>query len=101
MRTRNEDKRNAVRTLLEEEEWSKWSDREIARKCVVDGKTVARLRSELVTAENRSDAEPRTYTTRHGTVAQMDTSRIGARLVSVKPERGARAFGVSVSAPPR
>jgi hypothetical protein len=33
--------------LLRDEEWQEWSDREIARRCVVDHKTVAKLRAEL------------------------------------------------------
>ena len=31
----NEDKRRAVMTLLADEEWGKWSDNEIARRCEV------------------------------------------------------------------
>jgi len=62
-------------TLLRDPEWSGWSDREIARRCSVDGKTVATLRQRLVgTAEIRTE---RTYTTKHGTVATMDVSNIG------------------------
>lgn len=41
------DKRRAVETLLRDETWGAWSDREIARRCAVDGKTVAAVRSEL------------------------------------------------------
>jgi hypothetical protein len=67
------DKRHAVMTLLEDEEWRQWSDREIARHCGVDHKSVAKWRREL-TGEIPSE---RTYTTKHGTVATMGTSRIG------------------------
>lgn len=78
MRRTNEDKRRAVLALLNDAEWAKWSDREIGRRCNVDDKTVARLRPlPSVTAEIRS--EPRTYTTRHGTVSTMQTAAIGAR----------------------
>lgn len=77
-RRTNEDKRRAVLKLLDDPEWKRWSDREIARQCGVDGKTVTSLRpAPLVTAEIRS--EPRTYTTKHGTVAQMNTAAIGRR----------------------
>lgn len=41
----NADKRISVMTLLEDEEWSKWSDREIARRCCVDNSFVSKLRS--------------------------------------------------------
>ena len=36
--------------LLQDAEWSHWSDREIAKHAKVDGKTVARLRSEIAPA---------------------------------------------------
>ena len=35
LRRTNDDKRRAVLTLLEDAEWSTWSDREIARRCAV------------------------------------------------------------------
>ena len=35
-------------TLLEDEEWSKWSDADIARQCVVDDKTVAKYRNSII-----------------------------------------------------
>ncbi|PWJ73849.1 hypothetical protein C7441_12533 [Pseudaminobacter salicylatoxidans] len=73
LRRSNDDKRRAVLTLLNDAEWSKWSDREIARRCAVSDKTVASLRP--VTSEIRS--EERTYTTKHGTVATMNTAAIG------------------------
>jgi hypothetical protein len=40
----NADKRKAVGLLLADGEWSQWSDREVARRCQVDNKVVARLR---------------------------------------------------------
>jgi hypothetical protein len=73
----NEDKRNAVRTLLKDPEWSQWSDREIARRCGVGPPLVASVRASLpVTVISYSD---RTYTTKHGTVATMKTRAIGAK----------------------
>lgn len=77
LRRTNSDKRKAVLTLLEDEEWSQWSDREIANRCGVTHSTVTRIRSSLVqcTSEN-PPSEPRTYTTKHGTVARMNTGNI-------------------------
>lgn len=72
LRRTNDDKRRAVLTLLNDAEWSKWSDREIARQCRVHHETVGKLRP--VTGETASE---RTYKTKHGTVAKMDTSAIG------------------------
>lgn len=40
----NTDRRRAVLTLLNDSEWSQWSDREIARRCGVSPDTVGRLR---------------------------------------------------------
>ncbi|PSB46862.1 hypothetical protein C7B80_11880 [Cyanosarcina cf. burmensis CCALA 770] len=75
-----EDKRRAVLTLLQDPEWGKWSDREIARYCKVDNKTVGKIRERL-TEEFLSNTSlqkgERTYTTKHGTVAQMKTANIG------------------------
>lgn len=46
LRRTNSDKRHAVSTLLADEEWFGWSDREIARRARVDHKLVAKLRAE-------------------------------------------------------
>jgi ParB-like chromosome segregation protein Spo0J len=40
----DEDKKRAVMRLLDDAEWSQWSDREIARRCRVSDKTVAKYR---------------------------------------------------------
>lgn len=71
----NADKRRAVTMLLEDEEWSQWSDREIAQRCAVHHSFVSRLRSSL----SPNDSDTKTYTTRHGTTATMNTSNIGKR----------------------
>lgn len=73
LRRSSEDKRRAVEVLLRDPEWSTWSDREIGRRCAVDHKLVGRIRGEL-TGESPSE---RTYTTKHGTTATMDTAAIG------------------------
>jgi ParB-like nuclease domain len=41
------DKRKAIMTLLNDPEWSRWSDREIARQCRVSDKTVGALRKSI------------------------------------------------------
>lgn len=76
LRRTNEDKRKAVQTLLKDEEWAKWSDRDIARRAGVSHPFVASLRApeEKPTGNVSSD---RTYTTKHGTEAVMDTAKIG------------------------
>ena len=75
LRRTNADKRRAVTTLLEDDEWAQWSNREIARRCGVSDLLVADVR-RMLTANSCSD-KPTNYTTKHGTTAQMDTSRIG------------------------
>ncbi len=75
LRRTNEDKRRAVSTLLQDAEWSKWSDREIAKRCGVDHKTVSSARTSNVTGE--IPQSERTYTTRHGTTATMNIAAIG------------------------
>ena len=77
-RRTNADKRKAVMTLLEDEEWSQWSDREIARQCAVHHTFVGKMRGSLVT-NTSDDTPPRTYTTKHGTTAKMNTANIGKR----------------------
>ncbi|MFP5274909.1 DNA cytosine methyltransferase [Coleofasciculus sp.] len=71
------DKRRAVMMLLNDPEWSKWSDREIARQCKVDHKTVGRFRSSLTGEFPSEDGQQRTYKTKHGTTATMKVGNIG------------------------
>lgn len=73
LRRSNDDKRRAVLRLLEDEEWGQWSDREIARRTHTSHTFVAGLRATLT----GNVASERTYTTRHGTTAVMDTANIG------------------------
>ncbi len=75
LRRTNADKRKAVMTLLQDEEWAKWSDREIARRCKVDHKTVGKIRTSL-TGEIPSD-NPKYYKDKHGNINKMDTFNIG------------------------
>jgi ParB/Sulfiredoxin domain len=73
-RRTNADKHRAVLTLLDDEEWGKWSDREIAKRCAVSDRFVSSLRT--VRSDTPAPSE-RTYTDKHGNVGTMDTSRIG------------------------
>jgi hypothetical protein len=47
LRRTRDDKRRAVRMLLEDAEWGQWSDREIAKRCDVTHPFVGALRAEL------------------------------------------------------
>jgi hypothetical protein len=83
LRRTNEDKRRAVLTLLGDEEWGAWSDREIAERCGVSHPFVGSLRSrslETVTSDGQ-----RTYTTKHGTQASMRVQNL-RRVLQVEDE---------------
>lgn len=73
----NEDKRRAVIRMLEDDEWRGWSDREIARQCMVSHEFVRKMRPVTVNDDSEKPAA-RTYTTKHGTVATMNTAAIGS-----------------------
>ena len=109
LRRTNADKRRAVEVLLDDDEWGQWSDRKIAEMCRVSAPFVAKVRNaepetvaddELLTVNIYSEklaeapavpgniasedeppksAATRTYTTKHGTTATMDTGNIGAK----------------------
>lgn len=66
------DKRRAVQTLLEDEEWGKWSDREISRRCLVSNKFVGDIRKSLCMEHSE-----RTYKDKHGKTVKMNVENIG------------------------
>jgi len=49
LRRCNDDKRQAVTTLLKDDEWGKWSDGEIAKRCCVSHQFVSDLHRSLTT----------------------------------------------------
>ena len=63
--------------MLLDEEWSQWSDREIARRCNVGHPLVAEIRAELFPDVTGSSSSERTYINKHGSASKMHTSRIG------------------------
>ncbi|HHZ65691.1 MAG TPA: hypothetical protein EYN51_09395 [Flavobacteriales bacterium] len=71
----NEDKRQKVLMLLEDDEWNGWSSRDIASQCKVSHTFVDKLRN--LTGNVASDKAERTYVTKHGTTAIMNTTNIG------------------------
>jgi hypothetical protein len=72
LRRTNADKRRAVSMLLEDEEWKRWSNSDIARRCGVDEGLVRKLRGP--SSDNPQIARK---VERNGTVFEMDTSKIG------------------------
>lgn len=59
LRRSNRDKQRAVRTMLSDDEWAKWTDRKIARHCGVSHTFVASLRGQVVQSGNGCQIEPR------------------------------------------
>lgn len=75
------DKRHAVGLLLADEEWSTWSDREIARQCAVSHQLVGALKASLVAATSEKQTT-KTYTNKHGQASTMNTENIGKRAIA-------------------
>lgn len=71
-RTRS-DVRRAIQLLLDDPEWSQWSDREIARQVHCDHKTVGSMRA----AASGEFPQIRTFS-RNGKTYEMDTTAIGS-----------------------
>jgi hypothetical protein len=78
-RRSNDDKRKAVQTLLNDAEWSGWSDREIARRCGVSDRMANGLRP---VSAKLSQIDPDRPTTRkverNGTVYEQAVGGINA-----------------------
>jgi cell division protein FtsB len=75
LRRTNEDKRRAVMILLNDIEWSEWSDSEIARRCEVSHQTVARVKNSL-----QVESKPeRKFVNKHGTESVMKVDKINKR----------------------
>jgi len=75
LRRTNADKRRAVERLLRDDEWGKWSDREIARRCAVTHPYVTSIRKLL----SGNDYQMERTVQRGGTTYQQNISNIGKR----------------------
>ncbi len=76
LRRTNEDKRRAVRKLLDDEEWGRWSDNEVARRCGVSQPFVSKLRPKPAHTNNGSKS--RTFVhSKTGKPTLMRTEKIG------------------------
>ena len=74
---KNADKKKSVLMLLNDEEWVKWSDSEIAKQCFVDPKTVASYRSAH-TMDFHSMGSDKTFIHhKTGKPTTMNTANIG------------------------
>ena len=80
LRRTNADKRRAVETLLRDEEWSQWSDREIARRCGVGADMVGDARRSI--CRNPTDTPTERTVERNGKTYTQNTANIGRKPAS-------------------
>jgi len=79
LRRSNEDKRRSVTILLDDFEWSEWSDSEIARACKVSSVFVNKIRKLI-----KGDEVPAIRKVKRGdTEYEMDTNKIGDKESTV------------------
>jgi len=93
LRRTNADKRKAVLTALNDDEWSALPHREIADICKVSREYVARLSSEAEASSKRSQDAVRVVH-RQGRTYEQDTSNIGKTKPAApqgKPQQGPKA----------
>ena len=104
LRRTNEDKRRAVRLLLEDDEWWLWNDVKIAAMCGVSSMFVWNVRREV---KKERDAIIKRFNDdlrlveRNGTTYTIDTANIGKRAESVDEDEDEEeaAQGDLLSAP--
>jgi phage N-6-adenine-methyltransferase len=84
LRRTNEDKRRAVLMLLNDDEWRRWSDNQIAKRCGVSVTFIGKLRTSLSTVD--SDATERVYVDRYGNERVMNTGNIGGATRETSPD---------------
>lgn len=70
LRRTNADKRRAVETLLHDDEWRGWADREIARRCGVGNKFVGDVRASICVRNTDTPPTPRKVE-RSGTIYEQ------------------------------
>jgi len=71
LRRTAEDRRKAVMTILDDLEWTEWSDRVIAKHCNMSSMTVGRIRKSL-----QLEQTEKKYITKHGSESTINTIKI-------------------------
>jgi len=89
LRRTNADKRRAALVLLRDEEWAQWSDREIARKCMVSNAFVSQLRAEVAPPEPAQDDLRDLFAPE--TLAEFDAEDAAKRVAVGTPAPAAQA----------
>ena len=67
--------------LLTDEEWQRWGNREVAKRCAVDEKLVRTMRTELSAVKPQIDNR---LVERDGTIYEQNTANIGAKPLEVR-----------------
>jgi hypothetical protein len=90
LRRTNADRRHAVSIMLQDPEWSQWSDRDLADRCMVSHTFVNRIRHEMDLAKVEPVKEERRKYQHAGKTQIMRTENIGAgtRRSQAKPQQG-------------
>jgi hypothetical protein len=99
LRRSNEDKRRAVMMLLNDEEWSTWTQSKIAEACGVSREFVSRLSVEVSVSCDRSQDSRRTVT-RNGTTYEQHTANIGGKAKPAEPPATVVPAPATTTAPP-
>ena len=92
LRRTNQDKRRAVMRLLQDDEWSQWSDREIARRTRCSNRFVTNLRHEL-SVNGSQMADTQRTVTRNGVTYTQNTANIGKSTPAPAPRSEERRVG--------
>lgn len=83
LRRSNEDKRRAVEILLNDREWSQWSNRELARHCEVSLDLVNRLRRKMNPTERIVQSKNCTNGSPSGQTPQLKRKAADGRIINV------------------
>ena len=84
----HEDKRSIVKRMLEDEEWSQWTNAEIARHVGVSKMTVGRIKTQLDAEIEAEQPTTKKYVDKHGNESVMETKNIKApKKITVKKEK--------------
>ncbi len=96
LRRTNADKRRAVETLLRDDDWRHWSNREIGRRCNVSESFVREVKKDLGidTAHETQYIHPKT-----GEQTAMRTANIGATRTLASETPAVRTYWAPASAP--
>jgi ParB-like chromosome segregation protein Spo0J len=80
-----EDLRAIIRKMLQDEEWSKWSNVKIAKELDVSSMTVGRVRVAMQEEAKKPAQTTVTYVDKHGNTTTMKTDKIKKKAPTQRP----------------